>query len=258
MIRSSDEELFLSVAITAYNEEARIGPSLAKIAAFLDSNGYLAEIVVNDDGSEDRTQEIVRSFEWPRLKLICSPKNQGKGAGIRNSVLASRGQYILFTDADLSTNIEEVEKLLKGIKDGCDIAIGCRIQPDGYDMRESQPFYRRLFGKVFHTLTWLFVIRGIADTQSGFKCFRKEAAHDLFSSTTLASIIFDVEVLYLARKRGYRIVEVPVAWTNAGGSRMRVTAGHALRVIWDLLSIPLIHRGGRGRSAIRDLESKMG
>ena len=237
------DEIFLSVAISAYNEEKRIGQSIEKIVAFLTNKGYPAEIVVNDDGSRDRTQEIVRSFAWPRLKIVSSPTNQGKGAGIRNAVLASRGKYILFTDADLSTPIEEVDLLLDKLQNEYDIAIGCRIQPDGFDMRASQPLYRRLFGKLFHALTWLFVVRGIADTQSGFKCLRREAAHDLFSSTVLASIIFDVEVLYLAQKRGYRVAEVPVEWTNAGGSRMRVTAKHATTVIWDLLRIPIIHRG---------------
>lgn len=253
-----DEEIFLSIAISAYNEETRIAASLEKIVAFLESKGYSSEIVVNDDGSKDRTQEIVRSISWPGLKLISSPVNQGKGAGIRNAVLASRGRYILFTDADLSTPIEEVEKLLEKVEGSSDIAIGCRIQPDGFDMRVTQPLYRRLFGKVFHTLTWLFVLRGIADTQSGFKCFRKEVAHDLFSSTALASIIFDVEILYLAKKRGYRIAEVPVLWTNAGGSRMRVTARHAARVLWDLLRIPLIHRGEPRKSTVHDLESSVG
>lgn len=249
------DELFLSIAISAYNEESRIGASLEKIIAFLQAKDYAAEIVVNDDGSRDRTSEIVRSFSWPGLRLLSSARNQGKGAGIRNAVLASRGKYILFSDADLSTPIEEVDKLLPKVQDGVDIAIGCRIQPDGFDMRVTQPLYRRAFGKLFHVLTWLFVLRGIADTQSGFKCFRRDVAHDLFSSTVLNSIIFDVEVLYLATKRGYRIAEVPVIWTNAGGSRMRVTPKHAATVLWDLLRIPLIHRGNLRRSSIPDLES---
>ena len=253
-----DEELFLSIAISAYNEEKRIAASIEKIVTFLDSKGYAAEIVVNDDGSKDRTKEIVLSINWPRLRLISSQMNQGKGAGIRNAVLASNGKYILFTDADLSTPIEEVDRLLERVENDYDRAIGCRIQPDGFDMRTSQPLYRRLFGKVFHTLTWLLVMRGVADTQSGFKCFKKEVAHDLFSSTVLASIIFDVEILYLAKKRGYRIVEVPVLWTNAGGSRMHVTAKHAARVIWDLLRIPLIHRGKLRKPTIGDLESSVG
>ena len=126
---------------------------------------------------------------------------------------------------------------------GYDVAIGSRVQPDGTDMRTlSQPFYRRLFGQVFHRLADPLIVRGIKDTQSGFKAFRGVVARELFRDTHLTSIIFDVEVLYLAQRRGYRIAEVPVQWTNAGGSRMRVTVRHALRVFYDLLRIPWLHR----------------
>jgi dolichyl-phosphate beta-glucosyltransferase len=255
---NEDGEIFLSIAMSAYNEENRIGPSLERIVAFLKANGYAAEIVVNDDGSKDRTADIVRAISWPGLRLIVSPINQGKGGGIRNAVLASRGRYILFTDADLSTPIEEADRLLVEMEKGHQIAIGCRVQPDGHDMRESQPIYRRLFGKLFHSLAWLFVIRDIADTQSGFKCFRREVAHELFSTTTLNSIIFDVEVLFVAKKRGYSIIEVPVAWTNAGGSRMHVTPGHAVRVLYDLVRIPWLHRRQARQMPITDLGKSAG
>ncbi|MBI4319689.1 MAG: glycosyltransferase family 2 protein [Chloroflexi bacterium] len=238
-----DDDIYLSVAISAYNEEMRIGHSLRKIVAYLDAQDYGWELVVNDDGSSDRTPEVVRSVDNGRITLLTSPINLGKGGGIRRAILASRGKHVLFTDADLSTPIEEVDKLLARLRDDFDLAVGSRLQPDGSDMRVTQPVYRRVFGRFFHTLTWLLVVRGIGDTQSGFKCFRREVAHDLFASSVLNSIIFDVEVLYLAQRRGYRIAEVPVSWTNAGGSRMRVTGKHAVTVLWDLLRIPLIHRG---------------
>ena len=233
---------YLSVAISAYNEERRIGPSLRRIIDYLNAQPYEWEIVINDDGSRDRTVEVVRQFGDSRIRLLSSPVNQGKGAGIQRAVLNSRGSRILFSDADLSTPIEEVEKLLERIDQGYDIAIGCRIQPDGYDMRRSQPLYRRVLGQFFHFLVWLLVLRGRKDTQSGFKCFKKDVAHRLFSQQVLQSIIFDVEILYLAGKYGYSIAEVPVKWTDAGGSRMRVSAGHALTVAWDIVRIPLIHR----------------
>lgn len=233
---------YLSVAISAYNEEKRIGPSLRRIVGYLQQQPYEWEIVVNDDGSRDRTVEVVRQFGDSHIRLVSSPVNQGKGAGIKRAVLNSNGSRILFTDADLSTPIEEVQKLLDRIDEGCDIAIGCRVQPDGSDMRESQPMYRRALGQFFHLLVWLLVLRGIKDTQSGFKCFKKEVAHHLFAEQVLHSIIFDVEILYLARRYGYRIAEVPVQWTNVGGSRMRVTARHALTVLCDIIRVPLLHR----------------
>ncbi|HEU5316844.1 MAG TPA: dolichyl-phosphate beta-glucosyltransferase [Chloroflexota bacterium] len=235
----------LSVAITALNEGQRLPPSLEKVVPYLEQLGRSYEIVVNDDGSTDNTVAVVEEFaeRYPgRVRLVRSQGNQGKGAGVRRAVLACGGKYILFSDADFSTPIDELPRLVEKLDAGYDIAIGSRVQPDGSDMRTSQPVYRRLFGMLFHRLRDPLVVRGIKDTQNGFKAFRREAAHALFGDVRLASIMFDVEVLYLAQRRGYRIAEVPVSWTNAGGSRMRVTAGHALRVFYDLLRIPWMHR----------------
>ena len=241
----------LSVAITAFNEAERLPPSLERALPYLDAQGYRYEVVVNDDGSTDDTVAVVRGFmeRFPgRIRLIQSAVNQGKGAGVRRAVLASRGAYVLFSDADFSTPIEELPRLLAALQQGYDVAIGSRIQPDGTDMRAySQPLYRRLFGKLFHRLADPLIVRGIRDTQSGFKAFRGPVAQELFRDTHLTSIIFDVEVLFLAQRRGYRVVEVPVRWTNAGGSRMRVTLRHAVRVFYDLLRIPWLHR----RDAVR-------
>jgi dolichyl-phosphate beta-glucosyltransferase len=235
----------LSVAISAYNEAARLPASLEHVLPFLEAQPYRYEVVVNDDGSQDATAEIVRDFARRyagRVRLVQAPTNQGKGAGIRRAVLATRGRLVLFSDADFSTPVEELPRLQAALDSGYDVAIGSRIQPNGSDMRSSQPLYRRLFGKLFHRLADPFIVRGISDTQSGFKAFRGDVARELFCDTRLTSIIFDVEVLYLAQRRGYRIVEVPVQWTNAGGSRMHVTAGHAARVFWDLFRIPSLHR----------------
>ncbi len=240
---------YLSVAVSAYNEERRIGPSLTRIIDYLEKQPYKWEIVVNDDGSRDRTVAVVQEFADSHIRLLRSPVNQGKGAGIRRAVLNSRGRYILFTDADLATPIQEVEKLIAKLDEGCDVAIGCRIQPDGFDMRASQPLYRRILGQFFHLLVWLLVLRGVKDTQSGFKCFKGEVAHRLFSEQVLHSIIFDVEILYLARKYGYCIAEVPVQWTDVRGSRMRVSLGHALTVAWDIVRIPWLHRSNRSASS---------
>ena len=248
----ADGEIDLSVAITAYNEAARLPPSLDQVIPYLQQRGRPFEVVVNDDGSSDATAQVVRELEqrYPgKVRLVHAPgnQNQGKGAGIRRAVLATRGRYVLFSDADFSTPIDELPRLMEPLERGYDIAIGSRIQPDGSDMRDSQPVYRRLFGMLFQRLRDPLIVRGIKDTQNGFKAFRGEVARELFRDSRLTSIIFDVEVLFLAQRRGYRIAEVPVEWTNAGGSRMRVTAGHAARVFWDLMRIPLIHRRDAGR-----------
>ncbi|HEX2034919.1 MAG TPA: dolichyl-phosphate beta-glucosyltransferase [Chloroflexota bacterium] len=243
-------EPYLTVAITAYNEATRLPHSLSRVLPYLAQQSYSFEVVVNDDGSTDATAEVVRDFarRYPdRVRLLQAPSNQGKGAGVRRAILASRGRNVLFSDADFSTPIEELPRLLARLDDDADVVIGSRIQPDGSDMRASQPFYRRLFGKLFHRLADPLIIRGIGDTQSGFKAFRGHVARELFRDTQLASIIFDVEVLYLAQRRGYRIDEVPVRWTNAGGSRMRVTPKHAVSVLWDLLRIPWLHRNAGAR-----------
>ena len=247
----ADSRPYLSVAITALNEGRRLPGSLDQVMPFLEMLGRPYEVVVNDDGSTDNTVEVVEDFtrRYPGcVRLVRSQGNQGKGAGVRRAVLESSGTFVLFSDADFSTPIQELPRLLEKLEDGYDVAIGSRVQPDGTDMRVSQPIYRRLFGMLFHRLRDPLVVRGIKDTQNGFKAFRGDVAHALFRDTTLASIMFDVEVLFLAQRRGFRIAEVPVAWTNAGGSRMRVTAGHAARVFYDLLRIPWIHRNDSQRT----------
>ena len=240
----SAETVDLSVAISAYNEATRLPPSLEHVLPFLVGLGRSFEVVVNDDGSTDRTADVVEEIgrRYPgRVRLLRGQTNQGKGAGIRRAVLASRGRYVLFSDADFSTPIEELPRLLEKLEQGYDIAIGSRVQPNGSDMRASQPLYRRFFGKLFHRLREP-VVHDIRDTQNGFKVFKGDVGRELFRDTQLTSIMFDVEVLYLAQRRGYRIAEVPVQWTNAGGSRMRVTVHHASRVFWDLVRIPWVHR----------------
>jgi dolichyl-phosphate beta-glucosyltransferase len=254
-------EIALSVAISAFNEAARLPRSLDQILPYLEDRaaaGKPYEIVVADDGSRDDTPGVVRQYitRYPeRIRLVQSQRNQGKGAGVRHAVLASRGQVILFSDADFSTPIAELPKLLTKLEAGYDVAIGSRIQPDGSDMRASQPLYRRLFGILFHRLRDPLIVRGIKDTQNGFKAFRGPVAHELFRDSVLTSIVFDAEVLYLAQRRGYRIAEVPVVWTNAGGSRMHVTVKHAVRVFWDLLRIPWLHRKAN-RNASRNASTQ--
>ncbi len=241
---SQDTAPYLSVAIAAYNEAQRLPPALERALAFLETMSRPFEVVVCDDGSTDDTAAVVTRYASRGVKLLRADRNRGKGAALRAAVLASRGRYVLFSDADFSTPIDELPRLLEPLEhEQAEIAIGSRIQPDRSDMRATQPFYRRLFGGLFHLLVVSLVIRGIADTQAGFKAFTGDVARSLFAAIKLPSIVFDVELLHLAQKRGYRVVEVPVRWTNAGGSRMRVTPGHAVRVLWDVLRIRGLHRG---------------
>ena len=233
----------LTVAIAAFNEEHRLPQALDRALAVLATWPQTFEIVVCDDGSTDRTVEVMQDYAHRRVRLVRLPRNRGKGAAIRTAILASRGEYVLFSDADFSTPITELPRVLHPLEAGqAEITIGSRRQADGSDMRASQPPYRRAFGKLFHALATLFAVRGIGDTQAGFKALRGDVARELFARMKLESIVFDVELLYLARQHGYRVREVPVRWTNAGGSRMHVTLPHAARVLWDLLRIRWLHR----------------
>lgn len=244
--RPSDEAPYLTVAIAAFNEERRLPQALDRAIAFLAGWPQTYEIVVCDDGSTDRTAELVQGYAHQNVRLVRLHPNHGKGAAVRAAILASRGEYVLFSDADFSTPINELPWVLQPLEAGqAEITIGSRIQADGSDMRASQPPYRRAFGKLFHTLATLVAVREIGDTQAGFKALRGDIARELFGSSKLASIVFDVELLYLAQQRGFRVREVPVQWTNAGGSRMRVTIRHAAQVLWDLLRIRWLHRDER-------------
>ena len=255
LVSSAAQEPYLSVVIPAYNEASRLPSTLNKILSYLESREYPYEVLVIDDGSLDKTAQVVEEMasERPHLRLVRNP-HRGKGYAVRTGMLLATGRYILYSDADLSTPIEEIEKLLPYLEGAFDIAIGSR---EGLGAaRYDEPAYRHLMGRAFNAIVRVVALPQFDDTQCGFKAFRKEAAHTLFKGVHLygdsagdvkgAMVTgFDVEVLYLAQRRGYQIAEVPVQWTNAGGSRMRVTFRHAVRVFYDLLRIPWLHRHDR-------------
>lgn len=196
-------------------------------------------IVVND-GSADGTAVVVEDFlrDHPEVRLISYPLNRGKGYAVRQGVLASRGQYVLFSDADQSTPMREVRKLLKALEQ-CDIAIGSRAIRESL-IAQYQPFYRVLMGKTFNKFVQLMTVPGIKDTQCGFKCFHGNVARDLFARCRIDGFSFDVEVLYLARRKGLKTKEVGVYWRNSPESRVH-PVWHSLQMLRDLFRIRLTH-----------------
>ncbi len=232
----------LSVVIPTYNESARIESSIKSIQDYFKSKKIIGEIIISDDFSKDNTVEIVENLmkTQSNLKLLKSPKNYFKGFPVKKGMLEAKGKFIIFADADMATPITEADKLIDAINNGADIAIGSRIQSSGKDLRTSQPLYRRLLGKIF-TFIREFLVRGIKDSQTGFKMFSHDVAKDLFGRQIIENIIFDVEILYMARKLKYKVAEIPVQWNYGGETRMHVTAKNAVMTLLSLLRIWLAH-----------------
>lgn len=235
MIDTSPKEFGLSIVIPAFDEERRLGPSLAAIRAWLTGKPFATEIIVVDDGSSDRTSAVAREglTGFPGFRLIRLETNRGKGCAVRTGILASAGDIILFTDADLATPIEELDKFLPRLDEGWDVVIGSRAIP-GSDIRVRQARPRQAMGKFFNRLVRRFILKDFRDTQCGFKAFRRPAALDLFTRLKTSGFAFDVEVLVLARRLGYRIAEVPVVWRHSPPSRVRIvhSSWQMLKELW--------------------------
>ncbi|MFA6601113.1 MAG: dolichyl-phosphate beta-glucosyltransferase [Candidatus Omnitrophota bacterium] len=237
----------LSVVIPAYNEERRIGTSLRDIVAFLKSRAYKSEIIVADDGSTDGTLAVCeRELAGFPHRLIRNTVNHGKGFVVRQGMLEADGDAILFTDADLSTPIEEVTRFMAALDEGYEIVIGSRALA-GARIEIRQNFFRELMGKIFNRLARLATFKGILDSQCGFKCFSREAAKALFSAQKLDGFSFDVEILFLAQWQGRRILETPVIWRNSANSRVQLIRD-PLAMFLDLLRIRRIHKCKAPRS----------
>ncbi|HEX7951132.1 MAG TPA: dolichyl-phosphate beta-glucosyltransferase [Candidatus Limnocylindrales bacterium] len=244
----------LTLVLPAYDEAERIGPALDELFAYLDSSPAPAglppriDVLVVDDGSRDATASIVEARPeaarpadaTTRLHLLRVP-HAGKGAAVRAGMLVATGDLVVFADADMATPPDQLPKLVVALA-RADVAVGSRIQPDGSDMRATQPGFRRFLGKAFHALAAIWVVGPVEDTQCGFKGFTHAAARDLFGRQVVTSIVFDVELIHLSRRRGYRLAVVPIRWEDRRGSRMHARPGLALRVAWDLFRIPLLHR----------------
>jgi dolichyl-phosphate beta-glucosyltransferase len=226
-----------SIVIPAYNESARLGDTLEKVLAYVHSQRWDAEVIVVNDGSRDNTAEIVRSFAErdPALRLVENPGNRGKGYSVRNGMLHARGRVMLFSDADLSSPIEEVPKLFAALDAGADIAIGSRwLRAETQTQR--QPLYRQLFGRIFNLLLRLTLGLKFKDTQCGFKAFRQPAVQAIFPLQKIERWGFDPEILFLARKFGFKVEELPVAWGHSGGTRIHPLIDGS-RMFLDMLRI---------------------
>jgi glycosyltransferase involved in cell wall biosynthesis len=210
-----------SIVIPAYNEGPRLGTTLQKVLAYVNEQGWNAEVIVVNDGSRDHTAEIVHQFAEtnPMVRLIQNPGNRGKGYSVRNGMLNAQGEVILFTDADLSSPIEEMPKLLQAIAAGADIAIGSRwLRAELQTRRQS--LHRQLFGRIFNLLQRMILGLPFKDTQCGFKAFTRRAAQTILPLQRIERWGFDPEILFLARKFGFRVQEVPVLWGHSGGTRI--------------------------------------
>lgn len=226
---------FLSIIIPAYNEENRLPRTLEQIFAFLDQQPYTAEVLIVENGSNDRTYEIAEKFAVQRKRLYLYKEEQrGKGNAVRRGMLEAKGEYRFLCDADLSMPIEEVNKFLPPQLNDFDIAIGSREAPGA--VRYNEPSYRHLTGRAFNGLINLLLLPDLQDTQCGFKCFHANVVNKIYSCQTLTGWSFDVEILFIARRKGYRIHEVPINWYFNADSKVSVLKD-SWKMFQDLLII---------------------
>jgi len=226
-----------SIIIPAYNESSRVGATLDHVLTYISKQGWDAEIIVVNDGSRDQTADLVRvkSQEHPNLCLIENPGNRGKGYSVRNGMLNANGEILLFSDADLSSPIEEAVKLFAAIESGADIAIGSRwIQPELQVHRQS--LLRQVYGRIFNLLLRIFLGLRFKDTQCGFKAFTRAAAQTIFPLQRIERWGFDPELLFLARKAGFRVKEVGVVWSHSEGTRINPLSD-GMRMFLEVLQI---------------------
>ncbi len=240
---------FYSIVIPAYNESARLRATLEKVLGYVRAQAWDAEVIVVNDGSRDNTADIVREFMQsnPALRLVENPGNRGKGYSVRNGMLNARGRIVLFSDADLSSPIEEAPKLFQALEAGADVAIGSRwLRAEMQTQR--QPLHRQLFGRIFNLLLRLTLGLQFKDTQCGFKAFKQPAAKAIFPLQKIERWGFDPEILFLARKLGYKVKEVPVLWGHSGGARINPIVDGA-RMFQEMLHIRWNDLKGRYETA---------
>ena len=251
-----------SVIVPALNEEDRLRDPLLGTMDYFRGRSLDFEVVVVDDGSTDATSEVVRTLQGqhPELRLIRLPSNRGKGFAVRTGVVNSSGRVVLFTDADGATPIQEVERLEERLEDGAEVAIGSRALSSD-EVEVETRVYRKIIGRVFHTLVSFLTVGDFHDTQCGFKMLRGDVARELFGDLRMDGFSFDVELLSMALWRGYRVDEVPVNWSHVPGSSINLLTD-SLRMLRDLFVIrSRLHRnayGERGSGRYSDGSERIG
>lgn len=236
---SGQAQLLLSLIIPAYNEEDRIGTTLDRTLRYLQGQPYRWEVIVVDDGSRDRTGHQVRRYA-PDVRLYSLMTNRGKGAAVRTGMLLARGYYRAFTDADLSTPIEELAKMLDAFNRGADVVIGSR-RLDRSLVKKRQPWYREWIGVLGNKIVQAMLLRGYEDTQCGFKGCTARAAEEIFSRAIIDGFAFDVEMLYLAQQLGFRIEQIAVEWYNDERTRVRAIRD-TIRTLHEIILMRRYHR----------------
>ncbi len=236
---------FLSIILPAHNEERRLPRTLEEVKGFVEAQSYPVEVVLVENGSQDRTLELAQQFaaQVPFLKVI-HEERPGKGLAVRTGILAAKGEYRIFCDVDFSMPVTEINRFVPPAQPDCQVAIGSREAPGA--VRYNEPYYRHLSGRVFNTLVRWLALPGLQDSQCGFKCFRGDIADEIFPLQTNTGWAFDVEVLFVARQRGYRIVEVPVPWYFNPESKVRMLRD-SWRMVRDLILIRINSLQGKYR-----------
>lgn len=232
----------ISVVIPAYNEAERLGATLRRAVEYLARRGDSYEILVVDDGSRDRTVEVAEAFSGDGVRVIRHERNRGKGGAIKTGIIASRGVEVLLSDADSSTPIEELEKLERRL-DEAPVVLGSRAVA-GADIRQHQPIYREIMGKTFNLIIRMAGVRGVNDTQCGFKLLRGDVARAIGSRLTIDGFAYDVELVWLARRHGHRVVEVGVIWVDSPDSRVDPIRSSVSMLI-DVIRMRFRHSGER-------------
>ncbi len=231
---------FLSIIIPAHNEESRLPRTLEQVFAFLSAQKYSAEVLIVENGSDDGTFNIAQEFARQNKNLhVLRESNRGKGLAVRRGMLEARGEFRFMCDADLSMSIEQVNKFFPPALNNIDIAIGSREAPGA--VRYDEPSFRHIGGRVINTVIRLLILPGLQDTQCGFKCFSADAARQVFTHQTLAGWSFDIEILYIARRRKLRVREVPIHWRFDAHTKLSAVQD-ALRMLRDIF---LIRRNAR-------------
>ena len=245
-------EVFLSIIIPAYNEERRISNTVDEFIKYLTRQDYTYEIIIVDDGSTDNTQDLLINYStrYSFIKIIRNAKNIGKGYSVKRGMEEAKGEYILFSDADIAVSPEHIYLIIKELKKGVDIVIGSRAA-EGAEIEAPQPKLRESFGRLFNSIVKRFIIHGFLDTQCGFKGFKADAAKTICKEQTLCGYCFDIEILLIAQKNGYTIKEAPVIWNDKEGSKLSIA--DAPNILMELVKLK-INKDNRVYSRADDRE----